>query len=240
MSIENILNVLIKKRAIVLGVLAVILAGSFFAGYTYQKNVDRKNEASVIFDDTWQKIYAILNDIQSQPDQIYTANSPSLPQARSLYLESLSDLELLIYEYSDTIAGARSALLVQTVLSLSNLNSILPDQTILLTLAAGIEDVQQKHPEFWGAVIAMNNGIIAEQQFDFAKALNMYKEALNLDKKKYLHDYIIIAIARNNEVLGNVDEAINYYQQIEDDYPDSVWLPFAIGKKYILSAVTTQ
>ncbi len=235
MTTESFLDVLIKKRIIVLGVLGVILAGSFVGGYIYQSNIDKNKEASIIFDDTWQKLYAILGDIQSQPNQMYAPNHPNIPQVTSLYQESLSDLETLIFEYSGTTAGVRAALLVQMVLPLSNLNVLLSDQTVLGILEDGVESVKQKHPDFWGAMIAMNNGIIAEQTFDFASSLTSYKEALKLDKKNYLSDYIIIAIARNNEILGNKAEAIEYYQQIEDNYPESVWISFAMGKIYLLS-----
>ncbi|MGL5956916.1 MAG: hypothetical protein ACRC0X_10040 [Brevinema sp.] len=236
-KVESFLNSLIKKRVLVLAVLGGVLVLSFLIGYIYQSNTTKEREAAILFDDTWQKIYAVINDIQAQPNQMYTIESPTLPQAKNLYQQALNDLDILTTDYAGTTAGVRAVLLIQTILPLSNLNAIVDDPTILLSLGDSdyLESIKNKHPGFWGATLAMVDGINAEQRFDFATALDFYQQAMDLDKKKFLRDYIIIAIARNNEVLGNKDQAIEYYQMIEWDYPESVWLSFAMGKAYLLS-----
>ncbi|MGL4676164.1 MAG: hypothetical protein ACRCWI_00665 [Brevinema sp.] len=236
-KIERFLNLLIKKRIIVFAVLAGVLVLSFLAGYLHQTQVNKNREANILFDDTWQKIYAIVAELQARPNQIYETNNPTSLQIKNLYQQALNDLEILTTDYVGTTAGVRAALLIQTVLPLSNLNSLLDDQTILASLGDSdyLESIKREHPGFWGAVLAMVDGINAEQRFDFAAALDFYRQAMDLDKKKLLRDYIIIAIARNNEVLGNKEQAIEYYQMIELEYPDSVWLSFAMGKAYLLS-----
>lgn len=236
-KIESVLNWLIKRRLYVLMSVGLILATSFFVGYIYQNKQTKEREARVLFDDTWQMAYAILNDMQKQPNQQYTPQSPSFAQVTNLYQKILVDLEILTLEYKDTVSGVKAALLVQTLLPLTNLNSLLSDQTVIASLSGSeyLDEIKDKHPDFWGSVLAMNQGVVAEQKLDYATALEFYQEALSLDRKKILGDYITVAIARNNEVLGNTNQAIEYYQQLEDEYPDSVWLSFAMGKKYILS-----
>lgn len=237
MRLEHILDVLVQKRKIVIVALGVVLLISLGAGYLYQTKLDKEKEASILFDDAWQKVYAVVSDMRSQPNQTYTAGHPNIPQVKKLYEEALNDVDLLTLDYRDTVAGARAALLVQSILPLSNLNILLDNQELIINLSSEeyLDPIKKKHPEFWGATIAIAEGVVAESEFDFATAIVYYEEALNLDKKEYLRDYILIALARNYEMLDNKEKAIEYYQKVETGYPDSVWLSFAMGKQYLLS-----
>lgn len=241
-KVEKFFTVLIKNRMIVLTALGVIVVLSIFSGVLYQSKIDNEREANILFDDTWQKLYTVINDVQAQPNKMYSPDHQNIPQVKKLYEEAILDIDVLISEYEDTIAGARSALLVQIILSMSNLNVLLDDQTIVTSFSEEgyLDSIKDKHSNFWGTAIAMTEGMKAEQTFDFAKALQYYEEALALDKKNYLKDYIIIAIARNQEILGNKDKSIEYYQKIEKEYPQSVWLSFAMGKAYLLSQSDVQ
>ena len=236
-KLENFLTVLIKNRIIVLLVMGGIALLSFGAGYMYQLKLDQEKEASILFDDAWQKLFTVVNDIQSQPNQMYAPGHPNIPQVTLLYNEVLVDLDMLVSEYAGTVSGAKSAILVETVKTLTGLNVLLADQTLITTFAAVdyLDIVRKKHPNFWGAILSVMNGIEAERQIDFASALIHYEKALELDKKNFLGDYIIISIARNYDVLNNTDKAIEYYSRIETEYPESVWLSFAMGKAHLLS-----
>ena len=236
-KLERVMTVLIKNRIIVLGVLGGILLLSIGTGVLYQKKIDQEKEAGLIFDEAWQKVFAVVSDMQQQPNGTYALNHPNIPQAQALYKEGVMDINTLTLDYPNTIAGARAALLLAVIGKQAPLNTLLNDPD--LTLAFATEDyfaiVKEKHPKFWGAAIAMTEGIQAEQTFDFAKAITFYQEALALDKANYITDYALVSIARNYETLNNKEKALEYYQQIEDDYPLSSWLSFAMGKVYLLS-----
>ena len=236
-KLENFLTVLIKNRIIVLMVMGGIALLSFGVGYMYQLKLDQEKEASILFDDTWQKLFTVVNDLQSQPNQMYAQGHPNIPQVTLLYNEVLVDLDILVSEYAGTISGAKAAILVETVKTLSGLNILLADQTLITTFVTAdyLDVVRKKHPNFWGAILAMMNGIEAERQMDFAAALINYEKALELDNKNFLGDYIIISIARNYDVLNNTGKAIEYYSKIETEYSESVWLSFAMGKAHLLS-----
>lgn len=234
---EKIMNGLIKYRMIVLGVLGAIILLSIGAGFVYQNKIEQEKEASNIFDESWQKVYAVVNDMQQYPNGVYPPNHQNLPQAQQLYKEAITELDVLILDYPSTVAGARSALLLAVVGKQASLNQLLnnPDLSSTFSSEGYFDIVKKNHPNFWGAAISLAEGIQKEQVFDFANAINNYEEALILDKKKYIIDYILISIARNYEALNNKEKALEYYQQIEDDYPDSSWLSFAMGKIYLLS-----
>ena len=236
-KLENFLTVLIKNRIIVLLVMGGIALLSFGIGYMYQLKIDQEKEASVLFDDTWQKLYMVANDLQQQPNQTYAPGHVNIPQVTVLYNEVLVDLDILVSEYAGTIGGAKAAILVKTVRELAGLNILLTDKTLITTFATAdyLDTVKEKHPDFWGAVLAMMDGIDAEKILDFASALKYYEKALELDKKNFLGDYIILSIARNYDVLNNTEKAIEYYNKIETDYPESVWLSTAMAKAYLLS-----
>ena len=236
-KLENFLTVLIKNRIIVLLVMGGIILLSFGAGYMYQLKLDQEKEASVLFDDAWQKFFTVVNDLQAQPNQMYASGHPNVPQVIVLYNEVLVDLDILVSEYAGTISGAKSAILVEMVKTLPGLNVLLTDQTLITAFATEdyLDVVRKKHPNFWGAILEIMNGIEAERQIDFVSALTHYEKALELDKKKFLSDYIIISIARNYDVLNNTDKAIEYYSKIETEYPESVWLSLAMGKAHLLS-----
>ena len=236
-KLEKLLTILINNRIIVLIVLGAIILVSFGAGYMYQLKIDQEKEASILFDDAWRKLYTVVNDLQSQPNQRYSPGHANIPSVKKLYNEVLVDLDVLVSEYTSTISAAKSAILIKTVITLSNLNILLDDQTLITTFKANdyLDIVRKKHSNFWGAIISMIDGIEAEKTIDFSAALKHYENALKLDKKKYLRDYIIISIARSHDVLNNTDKAIEYYKKIEIEYPESVWLSFAMGKAYLLS-----
>lgn len=237
LKLEKFLTVLIKNRIIVLLVMGGIVLLSFGTGYIYQLKLDQEKEASILFDDTWQKLYTVANDLQLQTNQTYTPGHPNIPQVTFLYNEVLVDLDVLVSEYPGTIGGARAAILVKMVQELYGLNILLVDQTLITTFATDnyLDTVKEKHPDFWGAILAMMDGIEAEKKIDFVSALTHYEKALKLDKKNFLGDYIIISMARNYDVLNNTDKAIEYYSKIEIEYPESVWLSFAMGKAHLLS-----
>jgi len=236
-KLENFLTVLIKNRIIVLIVMGGIIVLSFGIGYMYQLKLDQDKEASVLFDDTWQKLYTVANDLQAQPNQTYALGHQNIPQVTVLYNEVLVDLDVLVSEYAGTISGARAAILVEIVKTLSGLNILLADQTLITTFTADdyLDTIREKHPNFWGAVLTMMKGIEAERRMDFASALTHYEKALELDKKNFLGDYIIISMAKNYDVLNNTDKAIEYYKKIETEYPESVWLSLAMAKAHLLS-----
>ena len=241
-KLENFLTVLIKNRIIVLLVMGGIALLSFGIGYMYQLKLDQEKEASILFDDTWQKLFTVANDLQQQPNQTYAPGHVNIPQVTVLYNEVLVDLDVLVSEYAGTIGGAKAAILVKTVKELYGLNILLADQTLITTFSTAdyLDTVKEKHPDFWGAILAMMDGIDAEKTMNFASALTYYEKALELDKKNFLGDYIIFSIARNHDVLNNKDKAIEYYKKIETDYPESVWLSSAMAKAYLLSQANSS
>ena len=241
-KLENLLTILIKNRIIVLLVMGGIVLLSFGAGYMYQLKLDQEKEASILFDDAWQKLYMVANDLQQQPNQTYAPGHVNVPQVTVLYGEVLVDLDILVSEYAETVSGAKAAILVKTVRELAGLNILLTDQTLITTFATPdyLDIVKEKHPDFWGAILAMMDGIDAEKIFDFAAALTYYEKALKLDKKNFLGDYIILSMARNYDVLNNTEKAIEYYNKIETDYPESVWLSTAMAKVHLLSQANSS
>ena len=131
-KLEKLLTILINNRIIVLIVLGAIILVSFGAGYMYQLKIDQEKEASILFDDAWRKLYTVVNDLQSQPNQRYSPGHANIPSVKKLYNEVLVDLDVLVSEYTSTISAAKSAILIKTVITLSNLN-ILLDYQILIT-----------------------------------------------------------------------------------------------------------
>ncbi len=173
--------------------------------------------------------------MQNQPEQRYTPDLAVYPQVKALYQEAAADLETLVFDYPETVSGARAVLLIQTMSQLSNINLMLDDQTLIPSLVNQIDAVKNKHPDFWGAVISLNEAVAAEQKLDFTTAYDYYHEAMELDKQNYIKDYLLTALGRNQETLNNKEQAVQYYQRVVDEYPESVWLSFAMGKIYILT-----
>ncbi len=235
MNIENALDYLLRRRIVVLGILAAVLLLSLVLGFMYNSRVESETRARLLFDDAWQKVFVVLNEMQNQPEQRYTPDLPVYPQVKLMYQEAAMDLEALVYDYSDTVAAARAVLLIQTMSQLSNINLMLDDPSLMPSLVSQIDTVKEKHPDFWGSVIALNEAVLAEQKLDFTTAYDYYHEALSLDKQKYIADYILVALGRNQETLNNKELALEYYQRAVDEYPESVWLSFAMGKLYTLS-----
>ncbi|MGL4366856.1 MAG: tetratricopeptide repeat protein [Brevinemataceae bacterium] len=232
-TLENVLNTLLKKRIIVVGILSSILLVSIFAGVSYQRNVDRQEVAKALFDKSWQKIMYSIQLLQSSLQQ---KNMSSETQAKQLFQEGISDLDILIEDYPDTVSAARAALLVRTISSEPSFLSLLDEELVQRISAPEYTDiVARKHSSFWGAALDIIEGIGMERQSDMTSAIQLYQSALKKDKKKYMNDYIYILIARSYELIEKNQDALYYYKQLFNLYPDSPWASVAVAKIYLLN-----
>lgn len=236
-DLEQILNFLIQKRTIVLGVIGAILAIALLSGLLYQKKNDKSNEAAVMFDEAWQQVSIVMGDIQQQPNYTYLPGDQRGEQATALYRKGLANIDLLVTDYPETVSGARAAILYKSVIDIPYLNALIDDQDLLTRMKSSdyLSTLQKKHKNFWGVVIDVSEGVRKEQQGLHEDAIICYQKALKKDSKKYMSDYILIAIARNYEIRNNKTAAIEYYQKLINQYPNSIWINFAMAKVYTLS-----
>ncbi|MGL5255022.1 MAG: tetratricopeptide repeat protein [Brevinema sp.] len=229
-DINSILDTLIKKRRIVMIVLGGLIVLASIVGYIYQNKQNRQKEAASIYDRTWENIYTVIAEAQnpnSTPDRIQNV--------ANLYIENISNLDTLIFDYPETISGARAALLVVRVAEEPALAPFLGSNTIESAATEALDKVKKYHPNFWSSAIAIAQAIRLEKTGQFAEANSFYEEALASDKKKFLSDFILISLARNKEIIQDSEGALKDYQSIVDNYPDSSWNNFALGKIFLLS-----
>ncbi|MGL4388976.1 MAG: tetratricopeptide repeat protein [Brevinema sp.] len=240
-DLEQIMKYLINKRTIVLGIFGAIIVASLVTGFMYQKKMDKSAEAANMFDEAWQKIVFVGNQVQEKSNYTFLVNDPQRDQVKSLYKEGMETLDVLISDYSDTIAAARAAALYLSIIDIPYLNVLLDDQELLERMKTSnyLDRVQKKHRKFWGVLIELGQGTRKEQQGQHEEAIALFKSALQKDHEKYMNDYLLIAIARNYEIKNNYTEAITYYQKVLG-VKNSVWSNFASAKIYILGQVSSN
>ncbi|MGL4561516.1 MAG: tetratricopeptide repeat protein [Brevinema sp.] len=235
-DLDQVMKYLIQKRLIVLGVFGAIIVASLGMGFLYQRKIDKSEEALVIFDEAWQKIGFVASKIQQNPNNPFPVTDPQTAQAKLLYTEGLESLDILISDYSETVAAARAASVYLSIIDVSNLNALVDDQELLNRMKSSdyLDRIQKKHKQFWDVLVALGEGTRKEQQGLHEEAIIFFQDALKKDNEKYMTDYILIAIARNYEIRNNNAEAIAYYQKVLP-FSDSVWNNFANAKIYLLS-----
>ncbi|MGL5721210.1 MAG: tetratricopeptide repeat protein [Brevinema sp.] len=232
-DINSILDTLIKKRRIVMIVLIAFVVVAAGVGYVYQNKENRQKEAASLYDRTWESVYTVIAEAQN-PD----TTPERMQSAASLYMENVSNLDTLVFDYPETVSGARAALLVVRIAEEPALVSFLGTNKIEAAAENALETVKKNHPDFWGSAVAIAEAIRYEKTGRFAEANTSYEEALASDKKKFLSDFILVSLARNKEILQDREGALKDYQSVVDDYPDSSWNNFVLGKIYLLSQTT--
>lgn len=238
-KITAISDVIKTKRLILLSCLGIILLGSLGIGLSYQNKMDKEKESAIYFDEAWQQVITVVNDLSQQENKRYLPNDPKTKQVQQYFQQALETLDMLTLDFSRTTAGARAALLLVTIANQPELNAILADTNYLslYTEEGYFDTLKKKHPKFWGAAIAMVEAVKAEQSGNFAQAITYYEEASKLDKQNYIQDYILISLARNYEILNDIENAKFYYQNLIDQFENSPWVNFAIAKVYLLSNI---
>lgn len=233
-DINAVMDTLIKKRIIVLSVLGAVLAASLAAGYIYQSRKDKEDEAADLFDEAWQNIAAVVQDVQ-QPNHVHVPGDDHTVTVEKIYQRALETLDTLTLDYADTVAGARAALILIRISDEPTLKPLQGTNQLHYTVDGYLDEVKKKHPDFWGSAIYIAEGISYEKKGQFAEAIGSYESALKTDKKNYLSDYVLISIARNKEILNDVEGAVDAYQEMLDRFPLSSWGNFAMGKVYLLT-----
>jgi len=235
-QVDNIGNIINNKRYIFLGILGVILIGALGISLYYQNSLDKEKEGSIFFDDAWQQVMTVANEVQQKVSIGYVYNVERDNQVKDLYKRSVDTLDMLTLDFSRTSSGAKSALLLVILSTQPEFKKILDDTNYMAVYNDDtyFNFIKKKHPKFWGAAISILEAIKAEQKGDFAKAITLYEISLKYDKKKYLHDYILISLGRNYDILNDIKNAMYYYNELLDKYPQSSWKNFAIGRVFLL------
>lgn len=229
-DVNSIIETLIKKRMIVLSVLGLIALSSLGAGYWIQTQQNREKEAANLYDRTWPNIYAVIGEM-GNPE----STAERRTTAANLYKESIASLDTIILDYPKTVAAARAALLVVRIAEEPMLKQLLGTDAFEAAQPGGLDLVKKAHPKFWSSVIHTAEAIRLEKQNQFAEANASYEAALASDKERFISDFLLVSIARNKEILNDVEGAVKDYQSLVDQYPSSPWNNFALGKIYLLS-----
>lgn len=227
--VDKTLSFLMVNRRLFLFILTIFLGLSALFGYLYQNSLNKQREALHMYNEAWRQMVVVVQIMQSSSN----ITPDFTEKVQKIFEESESTLQLLVTDYAQTVSAAMAGLLL---LSLEVFLSGTPNILSYNKLSGqNLAMIQKKHPKFWRLALSFVNGINAERQGNTAVAIEQYKNVVEHDKRHYIVDHAVIAVARNYEMIQKYPEAVEWYTRIKKDYAHSLWLPIAIAKIHLLS-----
>lgn len=224
------LDFILKNKfvlSIVGGALIAVLLGFATVAYFNNSNNEKANKVYDMAISYLNNLGAITND----------------SDRAKVYQEQINSLNGMIQAYSGTLAAVRARLLLGKIYYESAYQSGKPE---LLNMALNYYTAafERSKSEFYRSLALIGQAQCNEQKGDLNKAFEQYGTLYAKYPTAGFAPYALVGMARTKEMQndpsGNaMKEALQYYQKLVREFPDSAWVRYAKGKLYATSSKPT-
>lgn len=216
--VNNTLVVSIASGAVVL---VVVL------GFTLSMmNTNNQDKATKALDEA----FSYINNIS------YITNDAD---RNKVFQDQMNNMVIMIQSYPKTIAANRARLFLGRTYFQDAFRSGKQD-ALNMSLSYYTSALEFAKSDFYRTLALMGRAQCYEQKNDYAKAFDDYNLVVTRFNKEGFTPAALIGLARSKEMIGDVNQALQYYQEVSKEYTNSLWSRFAKGKIYYYSEPNAQ
>lgn len=221
---ENALNFIVRYKKVLsfsgAGILIIVLL-FLFLDYS---NKSTAATASKLYD----KAFFSLNSIG------YVTNQA---ERLEIYQAQVNNMISLVQLYPNTISAEKARIFLGRAFYEDYFQTG-KQESLNMSFSYYSTALERAKVDFYRALSLIGRAQCYEQQLKFDKAFEDYSIIATKLTKEGFAPLALVGMARCKEQLNDYQSAINYYQKIIDDYPQSEWTRFARSKLYYFGEQT--
>lgn len=156
-----------------------------------------------------------------------------------VFQDQMNNMVIMIQSYPKTVAANRARLFLGRTYFQDAFRSGKQD-ALNMSLSYYTSALEFSKTDFYRTLSLMGRAQCYEQKNEYAKAFEDYNLVVTRFNKEGFTPAALVGLARSKEMIGDINQALQYYQKVSKEYTNSLWSRFAKGKIYYYSEPGAQ